>query len=73
MSDACTPPSRTTQVMLDIFLPGQNGDQIISEVRELVGDLVPVIMISAGAQMGAVQRCLAEAAHERFAANVKLA
>ena len=45
-------------VMLDVFMPGRHGDEIIGDVRSILGDKVPVLMISAGAQMGAVQRCL---------------
>ena len=45
-------------VMLDIFMPGRRGDEIIGDVRATLGDKVPLLMISANAQMGAVQRCL---------------
>ena len=45
-------------VMLDVFMPGRHGDEIIGDVRSILGDKVPLLMISAGAQMGAVQRCL---------------
>ena len=45
-------------VMLDIFMPGRRGDEIIGDVRSILGEKVPLLMISAGTQMGAVQRCL---------------
>ena len=45
-------------VMLDIFMPGRHGDEIIGDVRAILGEKVPLLMLSAGAQMGAVQRCL---------------
>ena len=45
-------------VMLDIFMPGRHGDEIIGDVRSILGEKVPLLMISAGTQTGAVQRCL---------------
>ena len=45
-------------VILDIFMPDRCGDEIIGEVRSVLGEKVPLLMISAVSEMGAVQRCL---------------
>jgi len=51
-------------VLLDINMPGTSGSpgpggsEIISDVRMTLGDKVPVLMVSAAAQMGAVHTCL---------------
>tara|TARA_B110001452_G_scaffold12492_1_gene10278 strand:- start:218 stop:886 length:669 start_codon:yes stop_codon:yes gene_type:complete len=46
-------------VMLDIVMPGRRGDEIIGDVRSILGEKVPLLMISApGTQMAAVHRCL---------------
>ena len=59
-------------VMLDIFMPGQHGDEIIGDVRAILGEKVPLLMLSAGAQMGAVQRCLRLGADQFVAKPVHL-
>ena len=45
-------------VMLDIFMPGRHGDEIIGDVRAILGEKVPLLMFSAAAQMDAVKHCL---------------
>ena len=45
-------------VLLDVYMPDIMGHEIIEDVRNALGDKVPVLMVSAGAELGAIHHCL---------------
>ena len=45
-------------MLLDVYMPDIMGHEIIEDVRNALGDKVPVLMVSACSEMGAILHCL---------------
>jgi len=45
-------------VLLDIMLPGASGEDILEDIRALLGDTVAIVMVSCHAQEETVQHCM---------------
>ena len=45
-------------VILDVILPGVHGDQLLPRIRQLLGEHVAVVMVSALGEVSLVQRCI---------------
>ena len=45
-------------VILDVVLPGIHGDELLPMIRQLLGDYVLVVMVSAQGGVSLVQRCI---------------
>ena len=45
-------------VILDVILPDVNGDELLPTIRQLLGDYVAVVMVSAQGDLNLVQHCI---------------
>jgi len=45
-------------VILDVVLPGVHGDELLPMIRQLLGDHVAVVAVSALGELSLVQRCI---------------
>ena len=46
------------QVILDVVLPAVHGDELLPMIRQLLGDHVAVVAVSALGELSLVQRCI---------------
>jgi len=53
-------------IMLDMMMPGMNGDEFVRLLRSRYGDVVPVIVMTAERD---VRRCAAEVRADNFLAK----
>ena len=49
-------------MILDVVLPGVHGDELLPMIRQLLGDHVAVVAVSALGELSLVQRCIVRGA-----------